>query len=168
MLKKTKSGGSTDADVLEELARLHPLPAKIIEYRQYAKLKNTYVDALPQMVHPADGPRACVVQPGGGGHGPAQLERSESAEHSGPHRERPRDSRGVSAGPRRAGSCWRPTIRRSSCACWRTSRGDATLCEAFARDEDIHARVASAGLRRAARSRSPARCGAAPRRSISA
>ena len=31
---------------------IHPLPAKIIEYRQYAKLKNTYVDALPQLVHP--------------------------------------------------------------------------------------------------------------------
>ena len=50
-----RRGGSTDADVLEELARLHPLPAKIIEYRQYAKLKNTYVDALPQMVHPQTG-----------------------------------------------------------------------------------------------------------------
>ena len=40
---------------MEELAHLHPLPAKIIEYRQYAKLKNTYVDALPQMVHPQTG-----------------------------------------------------------------------------------------------------------------
>ena len=55
MLKRTKTGGSTDADVLEELARLHPLPAKIIEYRQYAKLKSTYVDALPQLVHPQTG-----------------------------------------------------------------------------------------------------------------
>jgi len=54
-LRRTKTGASTDADVLEELARLHPLPAKIIEYRQYAKLKNTYVDALPQLVHPATG-----------------------------------------------------------------------------------------------------------------
>ena len=55
MIKKTKTGGSTDAEVLEELARLHPLPAKIIEYRQYAKLKNTYVNALPQLVHPETG-----------------------------------------------------------------------------------------------------------------
>ena len=52
VLKRTKTGGSTDADVLEELARQHPLPAKILEYRQYAKLKSTYVDALPQLVHP--------------------------------------------------------------------------------------------------------------------
>ena len=48
MLKRTKTGGSTDVEVLEELARQHPLPAKIIEYRQYAKLKSTYIDALPR------------------------------------------------------------------------------------------------------------------------
>ncbi|HEX4143354.1 MAG TPA: DNA polymerase I [Pirellulales bacterium] len=55
MLKKTKTGGSTDVEVLEELARQHPLPAKIIEYRQYAKLKNTYIDALPQLIAPRSG-----------------------------------------------------------------------------------------------------------------
>ena len=56
VIKKTaKTGPSTDADVLEELARLHPLPAKILEYRQYAKLKSTYVDALPAMVCPETG-----------------------------------------------------------------------------------------------------------------
>jgi DNA polymerase-1 len=56
VVKKTaKTGPSTDAEVLEELARLHPLPAKILEYRQYAKLKSTYVDALPAMVCPKRG-----------------------------------------------------------------------------------------------------------------
>jgi DNA polymerase-1 len=55
VLKKTKTGGSTDAEVLEELARLHPLPAKIIEYRQFTKLKSTYIDALPELVHPVTG-----------------------------------------------------------------------------------------------------------------
>jgi DNA polymerase-1 len=55
MLKRTKTGGSTDVEVLEELARHHPLPAKIIEYRQYAKLKNTYIDALPQLIAPRSG-----------------------------------------------------------------------------------------------------------------
>lgn len=52
VVKRTKTGPSTDAEVLEELARVHPLPAKIIEYRQQSKLKSTYVDALPQLVHP--------------------------------------------------------------------------------------------------------------------
>ena len=55
VIKKTKTGPSTDADVLDQLADLHPLPAKIIEYRQFAKLKNTYVDALPDLVHPQTG-----------------------------------------------------------------------------------------------------------------
>jgi DNA polymerase-1 len=52
VIKRTKTGPSTDASVLEELAAVHPLPAKIVEHRQYAKLLNTYVDALPTMVHP--------------------------------------------------------------------------------------------------------------------
>jgi DNA polymerase-1 len=52
VIKRTKTGPSTDASVLEELAEMHPLPAKIVEHRQYAKLLNTYVDALPTMVHP--------------------------------------------------------------------------------------------------------------------
>lgn len=53
--KKTKTGPSTDQDVLEELAALHELPAKIIEHRQLTKLKGTYLDALPTLVHPVTG-----------------------------------------------------------------------------------------------------------------
>jgi DNA polymerase-1 len=49
--KKTKTGFSTDISVLEYLATLHELPAKILNYRQIAKLKSTYVDALPRMVN---------------------------------------------------------------------------------------------------------------------
>ena len=55
VISRTKTGASTDVDVLEELARQHPLPAKIIEYRQNAKLKSTYVDALPTMINPRTG-----------------------------------------------------------------------------------------------------------------
>jgi DNA polymerase-1 len=46
---------STAVDILEELSAQHPLPAKIIEYREIAKLKSTYVDALPKLVHPETG-----------------------------------------------------------------------------------------------------------------
>ncbi|MCC6493288.1 MAG: DNA polymerase I [Pirellulales bacterium] len=53
VLKRAKTGPSTDASVLEELASLHPLPAKIVEYRQFSKLLGTYIDALPALVHPA-------------------------------------------------------------------------------------------------------------------
>ncbi|MBP90923.1 MAG: DNA polymerase I [Planctomycetaceae bacterium] len=55
VVKKTKTGPSTDVEVLTQLAKQHPLPAKIIEYRQNAKLKSTYVDALPELVHPTTG-----------------------------------------------------------------------------------------------------------------
>ena len=50
--KKTKFGRSTDADTLEKLE--HPLPKAILAYRELAKLKNTYVDALPKCIA-ADG-----------------------------------------------------------------------------------------------------------------
>lgn len=53
--KRTKTGFSTDADVLAELAPLHALPRLILQYRQSAKLKSTYVDALPALVHPETG-----------------------------------------------------------------------------------------------------------------
>jgi len=42
---------STAADVLEDLAEQHAIPAKVIEYREVAKLKSTYVDALPKLIH---------------------------------------------------------------------------------------------------------------------
>ncbi len=52
VIKKTKTGPSTDIEVLSELAEQHVLPAKIIEHRQLSKLKGTYVDALPELLHP--------------------------------------------------------------------------------------------------------------------
>ncbi len=51
-VKKTKTGYSTDADVLEQLALGHELPAKIIEYRTLTKLKSTYADSLPALINP--------------------------------------------------------------------------------------------------------------------
>jgi DNA polymerase-1 len=59
VLKRTKTGPSTDQDVLERLAPLHSLPAKIIEHRQISKLKGTYLDALPTMVNPETGRIHC-------------------------------------------------------------------------------------------------------------
>ncbi len=49
-LKKTKSGFSTDADALEKLAALHPMPRKLLEYRTIAKLKSTYADSLSGLI----------------------------------------------------------------------------------------------------------------------
>ncbi|MCH8207928.1 MAG: DNA polymerase I [Nitrospinae bacterium] len=49
--KKTKTGYSTDVKVLEELSREHELPEKILSYRTLAKLKSTYIEALPQEIY---------------------------------------------------------------------------------------------------------------------
>ena len=53
--RKTKEGYSTDVDVLTTLALSHELPAEILAYRGMVKLKSTYIDALPEMVHPRTG-----------------------------------------------------------------------------------------------------------------
>ena len=56
VLKRTKTGPSTDASVLEELAAQgHEVPRLLLEYRELEKLRSTYVDALPRMVNPATG-----------------------------------------------------------------------------------------------------------------
>jgi DNA polymerase-1 len=53
--RRTKTGYSTDVNVLEELAKVHELPRTLIEYRELMKLKSTYVDALPKLVNPETG-----------------------------------------------------------------------------------------------------------------
>jgi DNA polymerase I len=51
-VRRGKTGLSTDVDVLTRLAREHPLPQKILDFRSLSKLKSTYVDALPALVDP--------------------------------------------------------------------------------------------------------------------
>ena len=53
--RKTKTGYSTDVDVLTGLANQHEVPRLLLDYRQLVKLKNTYVDALPKLVNPDTG-----------------------------------------------------------------------------------------------------------------
>jgi len=53
--KKTKTGWSTNVEVLTVLAEEHTIAAKILDYRSLAKLISTYTDALPQLINPASG-----------------------------------------------------------------------------------------------------------------
>ena len=55
VIRKTKTGYSTDEGVLEQLSSQHPLPERVLAYRRLAKLKSTYVDALPPLVFPETG-----------------------------------------------------------------------------------------------------------------
>ena len=54
-IRRTKTGYSTEVDVLEQLALMHPLPREILHYRSLAKLKSTYLDVLPKLLHPETG-----------------------------------------------------------------------------------------------------------------
>jgi DNA polymerase-1 len=142
VVKKTKTGPSTDADVLEQLAKLHALPAKIVEYRQYAKLKNTYVDALPAMIQPVTGRVHAsfnqVVAATG------RLSSSDPNLQNIPIRtEEGREIRSAFiAGP----PGWKLLAADYSQIELRILAHyseDAALCAAFERDEDIHTLVAS-------------------------
>ena len=55
IIKRTRTGPSTDASVLEQLASQHELPAAVLSFRSLDKLRNTYVDALPNYVNPRTG-----------------------------------------------------------------------------------------------------------------
>lgn len=55
VVKRTKTGPSTDEEVLRSLAGKHTLPAFLLEYRQLTKLKNTYIDTLPRLADPETG-----------------------------------------------------------------------------------------------------------------
>ena len=55
VIKRTKTGYSTDASVLEELAAAHEIVSRILEYRQLAKLKSTYIDGLAALINPYTG-----------------------------------------------------------------------------------------------------------------
>ncbi len=143
VLKKTpKTGPSTDADVLEQLARLgNPLPAKILEYRQYAKLKNTYVDALPKLVHPVTGRVHAsfnqVVTATG------RLSSSDPNLQNIPVRtDEGREIRSAFVPGEEGWLLLAADYSQIELRVLAHLSADPGLCEAFARDEDIHARVA--------------------------
>lgn len=143
VVKKTaKTGPSTDAEVLEELARLHPLPAKILEYRQYAKLKSTYVDALPEMVCPETGRVHAsfnqVVAATG------RLSSSDPNLQNIPVRtQQGREIRSAFVPGHEGWLLMAADYSQIELRVLAHFSGDEELCAAFARDEDIHARVAS-------------------------
>ncbi|NIP85821.1 MAG: DNA polymerase I, partial [Planctomycetales bacterium] len=142
VLKKTKTGPSTDVEVLEQLAAEHPLPAKIIEYRQFAKLKNTYVDALPQLIHPHTGRVHAsfhqVVAATG------RLSSSDPNLQNIPVRAlRGREIRSAFLPGEPDWHLLAADYSQIELRVLAHYSQDEALCEAFARDEDIHTLVAS-------------------------
>jgi DNA polymerase-1 len=142
VIKKTKTGPSTDASVLEELAPLHPLPAKIVEYRQYSKLLGTYIDALPELVHPATGRvHASLNQ---------VVAATGRLSSSNPNLQnipiRTKEGREIRSAFKAGEPGWMLLAADYSQVELRVLAhysADPTLCAAFANDEDIHRLVAS-------------------------
>ncbi len=140
-MKKTKTGPSMDAEVLEDLAALHPLPAKVIEYRQVCKLKSTYVDALQELVHPQTGRiHTCfkqdVVATG-------RLSSQDPNLQNIPIRtDQGRQIRSAFL-PREGWLLMTADYSQIELRVLAHFSGDQTLREAFENDRDVHAQVAS-------------------------
>ncbi len=142
VIKKTKTGSSTDAGVLEELAPLHPLPAKIVEYRQYAKLLGTYIEALPAMVHPATGRVHASLNQVVAATG--RLSSSNPNLQNIPIRTREgREIRSAFVAGEHGWVLLAADYSQIELRILAHSSGDETLRTAFAQDEDIHQLVAS-------------------------
>lgn len=142
VVKKTaKTGPSTDAEVLEELARQHALPARILDYRQVAKLKGTYVDALPEMVFAPTGRVHAsfnqVVAATG------RLSSSDPNLQNIPIRtEAGREIRSAFVPGEANWLLLAADYSQVELRVLAHFSQDENLCEAFRRDEDIHSRVA--------------------------
>jgi DNA polymerase-1 len=139
--KRTPTGPSTDVEVLEELAPLHPLPAKILQYRQYAKLKGTYVDALPKLVHPTTGRvhasfNQVVAATGRLSASDPNLQNIPVSTEEG------REIRSAFVPGEEGWLLLSADYSQIELRVLAHYCGDEGLCEAFARNEDIHARVA--------------------------
>ncbi len=133
---------STAVDVMEGLAAEHEVPRMVLEYRQLTKLKSTYVDALPRADSQPKRARAYNIRTDRHGHGQTVVGESQSAEYS---RFAPNSAAKFAppSSPSRATSCWPRTIRRSSCACWRTTLKTNCWWRRFGAAEDIHTLTAS-------------------------
>lgn len=142
VIARTKTGPSTDADVLEELAQRHPLPARIIEYRQFAKLKSTYVDALPEMVNPDTGRVHASFHQAVAATG--RLSSSDPNLQNIPIRtEEGREIRAAFLPGRDDWLLLAADYSQIELRVLAHYSRDETLCQAFHRDEDIHALVAA-------------------------
>jgi DNA polymerase-1 len=145
-LKKTKGGFSTDADTLEKLAAVHPLPHQLLEYRAIAKLKSTYSDALPQLIDPATGRLHTSFHQALTATG--RLSSTEPNLQNIPTRteEGRRIRRAFVAAP----GCLMLSADYSQIELRVLAHlsGDPTLIDAFRRGEDIHARTAAEVLGR--------------------
>jgi DNA polymerase-1 len=141
VVKKTKTGYSTDESVLEQLSAHHELPAAVLAWRRLAKLKSTYVDALPPLVDPKSGRIHPTFHQTGAATG--RLSSSNPNVQNIPIRTpegvRIREAFVPSEGQRLLSADYSQVELRIVAH----YSGDESLIEAFERDEDVHRRTAA-------------------------
>ncbi len=142
VIKKTKTGYSTDASVLEELAPAHEIVNKILEYRQLTKLKSTYIDGLFALINPETGRIHTTFHQNVTATG--RLSSSEPNLQNIPIRlEQGRKIRKVFV-PRKEGNLiLTADYSQIELRILAHMSGDPNLVEAFVKSQDIHTRTAS-------------------------
>jgi DNA polymerase-1 len=141
VIKKTKTGASTDVDVLTRLSLQHELPLEILTYRNLSKLKSTYIDALPRLVHPKTGRihtsyNQTVTATG-------RLSSSDPNLQNIPIRTDEGSRIRQAFIPEKGWSIASADYSQIELRLLAHLSRDETLVEAFKREEDIHARTAS-------------------------
>ena len=117
VIKKTKTGYGTGAEILEQLQDEHPIISQILDYRQLTKLKSTYVDALQELIHPETGRVHTIFKQAQTATG--RLSSVEPNLQNIPIRvEEGRRIRKASWRLEKIGASFPPTIPRSICAPW--------------------------------------------------
>ena len=141
VVKKTKTGYSTDESVLEQLSVHHELPAAVLAWRRLAKLKSTYVDALPPLVNARTGRIHPTFHQTGAATG--RLSSSNPNVQNIPIRSeegvRIREAFIPSEGRRLLSADYSQVELRIVAH----YSGDESLIEAFEKDEDVHRRTAA-------------------------
>ena len=140
-VKKTKTGTSTDTEVLTKLAPQHDLPLELLAYRSLSKLKSTYIDALPKLINPRTGRvhtsyNQTVTATG-------RLSSSDPNLQNIPIRSEEGKRIRKAFIPEEGWLMISADYSQIELRILAHLTRDNTLCEAFHRDEDIHARTAS-------------------------
>jgi DNA polymerase-1 len=141
VVKKTKTGYSTDVGVLTKLSLQHDLPLKILSYRNLNKLKSTYIDALPKLIHPKTGRvhtsyNQTVTATG-------RLSSSDPNLQNIPIRSEEGNRIREAFIPEKGWSIVSADYSQIELRILAHLSQDETLIKAFQNDEDIHARTAS-------------------------
>jgi DNA polymerase-1 len=140
-VKRTKTGVSTDTEVLTKLAQGHELPGQLLAYRSLSKLKSTYIDALPKLINPGTGRvhtsyNQTVTATG-------RLSSSDPNLQNIPIRSEEGKRIRQAFVPEEGWLLLSADYSQIELRILAHLANDSTLCEAFRRDEDIHARTAS-------------------------